>query len=45
LIQGFPESWRFAGAVYQVLGQIGNSVSPPIAYQVALSVAKALKKT
>jgi DNA (cytosine-5)-methyltransferase 1 len=44
LIQGFPESWRFAGAVYQVLGQIGNSVSPPIAYQVALSVVKALKK-
>lgn len=45
LIQGFPESWKFAGAVYQVLGQIGNSVSPPIAYQVALSVSKALKRT
>jgi DNA (cytosine-5)-methyltransferase 1 len=44
LIQGFPESWKFAGAVYQVLGQIGNSVSPPVAYQVASSVAKALKK-
>ena len=23
LIQGFPESWKFAGAVYQILGQIG----------------------
>ena len=43
LIQGFPESWKFAGAVYQVLGQIGNSVSPPVAYQLAVSVASALK--
>jgi hypothetical protein len=24
LLQGFPEDWHFAGAVYQVLGQIGN---------------------
>ena len=45
LIQGFPESWKFAGAVYQILGQIGNSVSPPVAYQVALSVARVLKNT
>ncbi len=44
LIQGFPESWKFAGAVYQILGQIGNSVSPPVAYQVALSVSNVLKK-
>lgn len=43
LIQGFPESWKFSGAVYQVLGQIGNSVSPPVAYHVALSVLKALR--
>lgn len=42
IIQGFPESWRFAGAVYQILGQIGNSVSPPVAYAVAVNVAKAL---
>ena len=43
LIQGFPESWKFAGAVYQVLGQIGNSVSPPVAYHLAVGVASALK--
>lgn len=43
LIQGFPENWEFSGAVYQVLGQIGNSVSPPVAYQVAKNVAIALK--
>ena len=42
IIQGFPESWKFAGAVYQILGQIGNSVSPPVAYAVAVKVAKAL---
>lgn len=42
LLQGFPENWRFSGAVYQILGQIGNSVSPPVAYQVAKNVAKAL---
>jgi len=45
LIQGFPESWKFAGAIYQALGQIGNSVSPPVAYHVALSVVNALKNT
>ena len=42
LLQGFPSSWRFAGAVYQQLGQIGNSVCPPVAYSVAVSLAKAL---
>ncbi|NOJ20093.1 DNA (cytosine-5-)-methyltransferase [Vibrio jasicida] len=42
LIQGFPEDWLFGGAVYQQLGQIGNSVSPPVGYQVAKQVAMAL---
>lgn len=44
LLQGFPENWEFEGAVYQKLGQIGNSVSPPVAYQVAIQVLKALTK-
>lgn len=43
ILQGFPESWKFSGAVYQVLGQIGNSVAPPVAYQVAKNVLEALK--
>jgi DNA (cytosine-5)-methyltransferase 1 len=43
ILQGFPEDWQFSGAVYQVLGQIGNSVCPPVAYAVAMNVAKALK--
>ncbi|MDD9960558.1 MAG: DNA cytosine methyltransferase [Gammaproteobacteria bacterium] len=43
LLQGFPEDWRFAGAVYQVIGQIGNSVCPPVAYAVANSIADAIR--
>ncbi|MEM8638558.1 MAG: DNA (cytosine-5-)-methyltransferase [Cyanobacteria bacterium P01_G01_bin.54] len=38
VIQGFPERWQFSGAVYQILGQIGNSVCPPVAYQVAKAI-------
>lgn len=42
LLQGFPEDWRFAGAAYQIIGQIGNSVCPPVAFAAAKSVAMAL---
>ena len=42
LIQGFPEDWKFGGAVYQILGQIGNAVAPPVAYNAALNILKAL---
>jgi DNA (cytosine-5)-methyltransferase 1 len=42
LLQGFPADWTFSGAVYQALGQIGNSVCPPVAFAVAREVAKAL---
>jgi DNA (cytosine-5)-methyltransferase 1 len=42
LLQGFPENWKFSGAAYQVIGQIGNSVCPPVAYAVARQVARAL---
>lgn len=43
LLQGFPSDWKFCGAAYQALGQIGNSVCPPVAYVVARQVARALK--
>ena len=43
LLQGFPDEWQFKGAVYQALGQIGNSVCPPVAYSVARQVARALE--
>ena len=42
VLQGFPSWWQFHGAVYMSLGQIGNSVAPPVGYRVALSVARAL---
>lgn len=42
VLQGFPSDWWFAGAVYMALGQIGNSVAPPMGYQVACAVAGAL---
>lgn len=42
VLQGFPSWWQFHGAVYMTLGQIGNSVAPPVGYRVALSVARAL---
>jgi len=45
LMQGFPSDWQFKGAVYQALGQIGNSVCPPVAYVVARQVSRALKGT
>lgn len=44
LIQGFPEDWKFGGAVYQILGQIGNAVAPPIAYNIATNILAALEK-
>lgn len=43
LIQGFPESWKFVGATYMRLGQIGNSVCPPVAYNAAVSVLDLLR--
>jgi len=43
LLQGFPEEWRFGGAVYMALGQIGNAVPPPLAYAVASSLADAIR--
>jgi DNA (cytosine-5)-methyltransferase 1 len=42
LLQGFPTTWKFEGAVSKSLGQIGNSVAPPMAYAVALSILEIL---
>lgn len=43
LIQGFPENWKFNGPVYQALGQVGNSVAPPMAYNIAKSIGQVFK--
>jgi DNA (cytosine-5)-methyltransferase 1 len=42
IIQGFPEDWVFSGAVYQILGQLGNSVCPPVAYILAKNITEIL---
>lgn len=39
LLQGFPSDWSFNGAVHKILGQIGNSVAPPMAYAIAIRIA------
>jgi DNA (cytosine-5)-methyltransferase 1 len=43
LIQGFPATWRFHGAVYVALGQIGNAVAPPVAYAIARALTQAIR--
>lgn len=39
-LQGFPDGYQFSGSREDAIRQIGNSVSPKIAYQIALAVAK-----
>ena len=38
-LQGFPDDYKFSGARDDIIRQIGNSVSPYIAYQLALAIA------
>jgi DNA (cytosine-5)-methyltransferase 1 len=45
LIQGFPDDWPWVGATYMALGQIGNAVPPPLAYAIAVSVARVLESS
>lgn len=45
VLQGFPEEWSFSMLpAYQGLGLIGNSVAPPVAYNIARSIADVLMK-
>jgi len=43
ILQGFSESWQISGPVYVAIGQIGNSVAPPVAYHLARSISEALR--
>ena len=38
-LQGFPDNYEFCGNREDIIRQIGNSVSPKIAYQIALAIA------
>ena len=41
-IQGFPDSWHFAGGKTAAYRQIGNAMPPPLAHAVALRIKSAL---
>jgi DNA (cytosine-5)-methyltransferase 1 len=42
VLQGFPSDWPVKKPVYFALGLIGNSVAPPMAYNLARAVSAAL---
>ena len=41
-LQGFPDSWQFAGKKTIAYRQVGNAFPPPVAKAVALQITKAL---
>ena len=43
VLQGFPGDWPVQRPVYFALGLIGNSVAPPMAYNLATAIFKALR--
>ncbi len=42
-IQGFPDSWQFAGRKTATYRQIGNAFPPPVAHALGTAVAEALR--
>jgi DNA (cytosine-5)-methyltransferase 1 len=42
-VQGFPDSWRFAGKKTSAYRQIGNAFPPPVAQAVGTSIMAALE--
>jgi DNA (cytosine-5)-methyltransferase 1 len=42
-LQGFPDSWEFAGSKTAAYRQIGNAFPPPVAQALALAVLKWLE--
>lgn len=45
ILQGFPESWQFAGRKTAAYRQIGNAFPPPVARAVGESIGDALQAT
>ena len=44
-LQGFDDDFKFIGKRIEVGIQIGNSVPPPLAYQIGLAVIKEIRKS
>jgi DNA (cytosine-5)-methyltransferase 1 len=43
-VQGFDDSWQFAGAKTSTYRQVGNAFPPPVAKALAESIARCLRK-
>lgn len=43
VLQGFPTDWPVKRPVYFALGMIGNSVAPPMAFNLSMAISRALK--
>lgn len=43
VLQGFPSDWPVGSPVYLALGLIGNSVAPPMAFNLALAISAAFR--
>jgi DNA (cytosine-5)-methyltransferase 1 len=44
-IQGFPDEWHFVGRKTAAYRQVGNALPPPLAFEVARSIASAILGT
>lgn len=44
-VQGFPDTWGFWGKKTAAYRQVGNAFPPPVAFAVALAIAKAIGRT
>ena len=38
ILQGFPSEFKFVGSYVDVWSMIGNSVPPPLAYQISKTI-------
>jgi DNA (cytosine-5)-methyltransferase 1 len=43
-LQGFPDSWQFAGRKTAAYRQVGNAFPPPVAHAVGTAIAAALRR-
>lgn len=44
-LQGFPDSWQFAGRKTAAYRQVGNAFPPPVARAIGIAIADALRGT
>ncbi|MCY7304806.1 MAG: DNA cytosine methyltransferase [Rhodoferax sp.] len=42
-VQGFPDTWQFAGKKTSSYRQVGNAFPPPVAHAVSRQIASAIE--